>query len=158
MTELQSRVFAILRPVAARVWLLTRGMTLGVRGIVLDDERGVLLIRHGYTAGWHFPGGGVEVGETLQLSLARELAEEANVVVTGTPRLHGVFHQPLFSRRDHVAVFVVREFTWGGAHPPNREIAECRFFPVDALPADVSPGTARRLREVLDGVVVTERW
>ena len=31
-------------------------MTLGVRGIVLDSEEQVFLVRHSYVHGWHFPG------------------------------------------------------------------------------------------------------
>lgn len=152
------RAFTMLRPAVARFWLLKRGMTLGVRGVVIDGEGRVLLIRHGYTPGWHFPGGGVEVGETLRLSLARELDEEAAVTVGGAPVLHGVFHQKSFSRRDHVAVFVVREFNWSGPRAPNREIAECGFFPVGQLPAGTSPGTRRRLAEILEGEPVSEEW
>lgn len=150
--------FRMLRPAAARLWLVTRGMTLGVRGVVLDREGRVLLIRHGYTPGWHFPGGGVEVGETLLTSLARELDEEAGITITGEPVLHGVFHQKAFSRRDHVAVFVVRDFNWSGPRAANREITECGFFPLDDLPEATSPGTRRRLAEILDGQAVSQDW
>ena len=45
-------------------FLVTRPMSLGVRAIVVGAEDKVLLVRHGYVSGWHFPGGGVEVGET----------------------------------------------------------------------------------------------
>ncbi len=152
-----SFIFTLARPLLARFWLLTRGLTLGVRAIVIRDGE-VLLVRHGYAPGWNFPGGGVEVGETAEEALGRELSEEANATLTEPAVLHGVFHQPRFSRRDHVLVYVARGFSWTSAHPPNREIAECRFFPLDALPPDMSPGARRRLDEICRNAPIAPTW
>src|SRR5829696_3546626 len=98
-------------------WRFARGLTLGVRAIVVDGQGRVFLVRHSYVAGWHLPGGGVEAGETLMTALARELAEEGNIVLAETPPLHGVFFNSRVSRRDHVAVFIVRAFHQEG--PPQ---------------------------------------
>src|SRR5690349_5639714 len=103
-------------------WRFARPMTLGVRAAILHPEQGVFLVRHGYTPGWHMPGGGVEAGETLIEALAREVAEEAAIELDGEPALHGVFFNPGASRRDHVAVFVVRAFRQTGERRPDREI------------------------------------
>jgi ADP-ribose pyrophosphatase YjhB (NUDIX family) len=151
-------IYRLARPLLARFWLVKRGLTMGVRGIIINNNGQVLLIRHTYTPGWTFPGGGVEIGETAEEALGRELAEEANVAINGRPELHGVFHQPQFSSRDHVFVYVVRDFTWTGPPKPNHEIAECKFFPVDALPPDMSAGARRRLAEVLDGSAPDRHW
>jgi 8-oxo-dGTP pyrophosphatase MutT (NUDIX family) len=151
-------LYKIARPFLALIWLVLRGLTLGVRGVVLDDQGRVLLIRHGYLPGWNFPGGGVESGETGIDALKRELLEEANVTLTEEPVLHGIFHQPSFSRRDHVLVYVARAFVWPGPNKPNREIAECGFFALNALPPDISPGARRRLGEILDGTPRIVTW
>lgn len=126
--------------------------------MVLDRQNRVFLIKHSYTAGWHLPGGGVEVDETLLDALKRELMEEGNIEITAPPALHGVFFHPVYSQRDHVTIYVVREFQQASAPQPNREIAEHGFFAPDALPPDTTSGTRARIEEVLSGKEPAERW
>jgi len=139
-------------------WRMTRGLTLGVRALVIDEARRIFLVNHTYVRGWHLPGGGVEPGETLLAALARELAEEGNIELTGPPHLHGMFFNGRVSRRDHVACFVVESFRQSAPPAPNREIAAARFFPLDELPGDTTAGTRARIAEVLMGAPVSERW
>jgi hypothetical protein len=84
--------------------------------------------------------------------------EEGAVELTGEPVLHGVFLNSHVSRRDHVAVYVVRQFRQDRIPEPNHEIAECRFFATDALPADISPGSRLRISEVLRGEQPGATW
>ena len=137
---------------------MTRPMTLGVRGVVIDANGSVLLVRHGYVSGWHFPGGGVEAGETCMQALARELGEEARVEIRGAPVLHGLFFNPKPSRRDHVAVYLIRNFAVLGERAPDREIEEARFFPRFALPDGATTGTRARLAEIFDSVPIGDLW
>lgn len=139
-------------------WRFARGLTLGVRGAVLDAENRVLLLRHTYVAGWHMPGGGVEAGETALEALTRELHEEARVALTGVPELHGVFFNRKTSRRDHVLVYVVRDFSLDGIKAPDREIAEIGFFPTGRLPEGTTGATRRRLDEILRGEPRATTW
>jgi 8-oxo-dGTP pyrophosphatase MutT (NUDIX family) len=156
----------LVRPVLARVmrrlfhwwFVLRRPMTLGVRGMVLDDRDRVLLVRHTYIAGWHMPGGGIETGEDSMMALARELEEEARIRLTGTPVWHGLFFNAHASPRDHVGLYVVREFDIIGPHVPDREIAEIGFFARDALPPGTSQGTIRRLDEGFAGLPPDPHW
>ena len=56
---------------------------MGVGGVVLIDGR-VVLIRRGkepLRGRWVIPGGTVELGETLQEALVREMQEETGIVV-----------------------------------------------------------------------------
>jgi 8-oxo-dGTP pyrophosphatase MutT (NUDIX family) len=139
-------------------FLAMRPMTLGVRGVVIDAEGAVLLVRHSYVAGWHFPGGGVEPGETCESALTRELAEEANVVAEPPMQLHGLYFNAHASRRDHVAVYIVRRFRFLGARAPDREILAVRFFAPEALPEDATRGTRARLAEILHSQPLAAHW
>jgi ADP-ribose pyrophosphatase YjhB (NUDIX family) len=147
-----------LRRVLHFYWRFARAMTLGVRAVVIDEAGHIFLVKHSYVSGWHLPGGGVEVGETLAQAVARELHEEGNIDVTEPPQLHGVFFNDRDSRRDHVALFVVRAFRQTAAPVPDREIVAHGFFPVDALPNDTTAATRARIIEVLGGAPVSERW
>ena len=149
--RLRSRLFHL-------SFLLTRPMTLGVRAVVLDADDRVLLVRHGYVAGWHFPGGGVEVGESFAEALSRELEEETRVALVGPPALHGVFFNERPSRRDHVAVYVVRAFRVIGERAPDREIEEARFFARASLPEGTTRAVRARLAEILDSASLSDRW
>jgi 8-oxo-dGTP pyrophosphatase MutT (NUDIX family) len=133
-------------------------MTLGVRGVVLDGDNKVFLVRHSYVAGWHLPGGGVEVGETFLEALRRELLEEGRIELTGEPTLHGLFFNGHVSRRDHVAIYVVRQFRQDRLPAPNHEIVECGFHDPGALPAETTRGTRLRIAEVLHGAAPIATW
>ena len=139
-------------------FLLLRPMSLGVRAIVISPDEKVLLVRHGYVSGWHFPGGGVEVGETCLQSVTRELKEEARVEIEGPPALHGVFFNNRTSRRDHVVAYVVRSFQVLGERAPNWEILEARFFPRSALPEGTTRACRARLAEIFDSAPLSEHW
>ncbi|HWX63271.1 NUDIX domain-containing protein [Bradyrhizobium sp.] len=158
MDDLRRRFEPLLRRVFHLYWRFARGMTLGVRGVVLDADNRVFLVKHSYISGWHLPGGGVEVGETFLQALTRELAEEGRIEVVGEAALHGVFLNSHVSRRDHVAVFVVRQFRQDRLPEPNREIIACGFHAVDRLPEGTTNGTRLRIKEVLAGTAPMATW
>ena len=149
---LRFRAFhAAVRPLLHQYWRFSRGLTLGVRGAVIGEDGRVFLVRHTYTPGWGLPGGGVEARETAVEALTRELREETSIAVRGLPQLHGAFFNRKISQRDHVLVYVVRDFEVIEAKRQDREIAEAGFFPLDALPEDTTPATRRRLQEITSG-------
>ena len=109
------------------------------------------MIRHTYVPGWHLPGGGVETGETALAALGRELVEEGRIEIAGAPVLHGVFFNRRVSRRDHVLVYMVRDFRVIGEKAPDREIAEAGFHALSQLPKGTTAPTRRRLAEIVNG-------
>ncbi len=156
--NLRKRLEPALRRIFHLYWRFARGMTLGVRAVVLDGDYRVFLVKHGYVSGWHLPGGGVEVGETFEDAMRRELLEEGRIEALEEPILHGVFLNSHVSRRDHVAVYIVRHFRQDRRPEPNLEIVACDFFDCSALPAETTEGTRLRISEVLENRAPRSTW
>ncbi|MBV9994614.1 MAG: NUDIX domain-containing protein [Caulobacteraceae bacterium] len=125
------------QPFYRAYWRVSRGMTLGVRAVVVNAEGEVLLVEHTYSHGWHLPGGGVERGETVEAALARELVEEAGVVMNGPPTLVGVRDNYAAFHGDHVVCFRIDRWTRGEATSRGEILHTCWAAP-DALPPGVS--------------------
>jgi 8-oxo-dGTP pyrophosphatase MutT (NUDIX family) len=158
LNRIRRRCEPLLRRFFHAYFLIVRGMTLGVRAVVLDAENRVFLVRHTYVSGWHLPGGGVDLGESMEQAMRRELKEEGDIDLTGAAELHGIFLNSHVSRRDHVAVYVVRQFRQERLPKPNREIVECGFFAITALPEGTTRGTRLRIAEVLEGRPLIATW
>jgi ADP-ribose pyrophosphatase YjhB (NUDIX family) len=137
---------------------LFRGMTLGVRALVVSPQNEVFLVRHTYVPGWYLPGGGVEVGETLLEAITKELREEGNIEPRGPVELVAMFYNKTATNRDHVGYYIVQDFVQTAPFASNREIAEARFFPITDLPEDTTPSTRRRIHEFLNGETSPQIW
>ena len=137
-------------------WRLAGPRTVGVRGVVRDDVGRVLLVRHTYGPPlWHLPGGGVKRRESLADAVTRELREEVGILVDGLA-LHGAYSNLQEGKSDHIVVFVVER--WAARDTNHAEIDACRWFSLDELPAEVSPGTRRRLEELDRSGPVAGDW
>ena len=156
--ELRVAMGRAVRGIVHLYWRMSRGLTLGVRGLVIDERGRVFLVKHTYMRGWHLPGGGVEPGETVLDALARELKEEGNIELLETPALGGVYFHSAVSRRDHVVLFVVHHFRQPAPPVPDREIMAHGFFALDALPEDTSAAARARIAEVFMGAPVSPQW
>lgn len=139
------------------LWSIAQPSLLGVRALVVRGDE-VLLIRHrsGATP-WALPGGAVDAAERLEEAARREVYEEAGVPAE-LVRLLGVYDAFRGNYVNYIAVFVFN--AQSEPNPPRSvEIAEARFFPLDALPAGVDPGSRRRIGEYRSGASgVSAMW
>ncbi len=139
-------------------WMLKRPMTLGVRAFLRNDVGEILLVRHTYVSGWHLPGGGIEPGETALEAVKKEVREEASIELLEEPNLFSIYMNRNISRRDHVLLFECGTWHQSSTFEPNREIAEIGFFPPDSLPEETTPGTQKRIAEVLGHQEISHHW
>ena len=145
-------------PVRHRYRQVVRGLTIGVRAVVIDDAGRVFLVKHSYVPGWYLPGGGIEPGESALDALARELAEEGNFRLDETPELFGLYFHRKEWRRGHVALYAVRRWHQPAPPEPSLEIVAHCFADPHALPENATSSTRRRCAELFDGVPRSPFW
>jgi ADP-ribose pyrophosphatase YjhB (NUDIX family) len=138
--------------------LFQRPMTLGVRGLIIDKDERILLVKHTYVTGFYLPGGGVEPGETIVQALERELREECAISLKSPPLLHNIYLNKRSSSRDHVALFLIRDFSDEGPRLPDKEIAEVKYFSVNELPNEATPATRARINEIINNTPTSSYW
>ncbi len=121
------------------MWLLSPKYSVGVTGLLLDDEGRVLLLRHTYRGSkpWGLPGGGLQPGETLEECLERELREETGMHVEVGELLWAASHThrrlvDFIYRCTPLPGQSIKEFR------PGAEVVEARYFAADSLPNGVS--------------------
>ncbi|MBM3135800.1 MAG: NUDIX domain-containing protein [Chloroflexi bacterium] len=131
-----------------------------IAGVGVAVRRGdrVLLVQRGLEPGrgrWAFPGGVIELGETLPEAAHRELAEECGIQA----RLGEVLEAVDRIERDeagrvryHYVVVVFRGEYAGGEAQPASDAMAARWVTADELAAlDMSPRVKALVRRVLEG-------
>jgi 8-oxo-dGTP pyrophosphatase MutT (NUDIX family) len=124
--------------------------------LIRTEDRRVLLCRLTYTNDGHLPGGVVEVGESPQLAVSREVEEELGLTIAAGALVLTDWLPPWGGWDD--AVCLVFD---GGVHDESivegivrqqREIREARFCTVDEAHELCADFTARRLVAALRNV------
>lgn len=118
---------------------------VGAQMIILRDDT-VLLVRPTYRDSWEFPGGGVKRSESPMAAAIRETQEEAGVVVTSAIPVPVL---PLRFPAGESHLFLAKAFRDPEVWRPTFEIADRRYFPIDALPVDLSSGEKEALHTLL---------
>ena len=130
-------------------------VAFGVAGAIFDEEGRVLLVRQSYMRGWRLPAGGVGRGEPAPQALLRELKEEVGFSGGAAKFFH------LYSRKAGWATNVIALYrVEGGAvsFRPNWEVRAVLFADPHHPPEGTTLATRRRLKELVDGVPVSDHW
>lgn len=123
--------------------------------LVRDPADRVLMCRLTYKQDWDLPGGVVEVGESPQLAVSREVAEELGLTITAGDLLLTDWLPPWGGWDD--AVCLVFD---GGVHEPaivdtivmeEREIRDARFCTLAEVRELAADFTTRRVEAALSG-------
>jgi len=145
----QSRVAATSRTYPARP-------IPGVAGIIIHEDRILLSVRGKPPSEgkWGLPGGAVEVGETVEEALVREVAEETSVTVKPL-KLVAVLDNVNRDEEDRVMYhYVLFEYLCGyvaGDVHPGSDAPDARWVPLGDLDSvDMMPTTRRFIEKILE--------
>ena len=136
-------------------WMRIR--TRGVKVMLFNDAGELLLIRNSYGNKRVFllPGGGVGRGETPEAAVVREVREELNLEIVDL-NFVATYESSAEGKRDNIHLFSATPR--GLLEADSVELEEARFFPLDALPQNLSPATFRRISEVRGERPINGRW
>lgn len=126
--------------------------SVSVSGIVIDAEDRVLVIRRADNGHWEAPGGVLELDETFEDGVRREVAEETGVQVR-IDRLTGVYKN--LSRG--IVALVFRCSPEKGSGHPTDEACEVRWMTRDEIREAMVPAFAIRALDAFEDGPPTTR-
>jgi 8-oxo-dGTP diphosphatase len=125
---------------------------VAVAGVVVDDDGRVLVIKRRDNGRWEAPGGVLELDETFEVGVRREVAEETGVDVA-VEHLTGVYKNVV--RKVVVLVFRCRPLS-GQPHETD-EAAAARWIDPAEIESLVLPAYAVRITDALHGGAAASR-
>lgn len=136
--------------------ILFRHPVTGATIIPILPDGQIVLVRRLDTGKWSLPGGIVNWGEDIPITVERELEEETGLKLVKISRLVGVYSAPNRDPRIHsIAVLVEAQVRGSMQVGDQLEISEVKAFPLDLVPkGNLSHDHDRQLQDYLDGVTV----
>ncbi len=120
--------------------------------IIVEDSLGRILMQQRTDDGtWSYPGGRIEIDETVEEAARREVFEECGLKV-GNMTLLGVFSGPelnhIYPNGNEVCgidiVYISHDYT-GSLESFDGEAKQMGFYPIDALPQPISAMNAKQI-------------
>ncbi|BAX96080.1 NUDIX hydrolase [Mycobacteroides stephanolepidis] len=119
--------------------------SVSVAGIVFDDDDRVLVIRRDDNGHWEAPGGVLELGESFEDGVRREVLEETGLEVS-VERLTGVYKNLTHG----IVALVYRCRPVRGDTHPTAEAREVRWMTRGQVEASMTPAFAVRVLDAFD--------
>ena len=146
-TEVEGRE----RPTCAQcAFVLYENPACAAAGIVLDDERRVLLIQRAiepFKGHWALPAGYQEINEDPSQTAVREIFEESGIEVE-VVELFDLLVIPEDARKPaNLAVFLCRQI--GGTLKPGNDAIDAAWFDLERLPEKLGFDNRRRILDRL---------
>lgn len=114
--------------------------SVSVAGIVVRDDGRVLVIRRDDNGNWEAPGGVLELDESFEAGVQREVLEETGLAVT-VERLTGVYKNLTHG----IVALVYRCRPTGGEPHPTEEAREIRWMTTEEVQATMAPAFGVRV-------------
>lgn len=120
--------------------------SVSVAAVVTNDDGHVLVIQRRDNGAWQLPGGVLELEESIEDGVRREVKEETGADVTPIA-LTGVYKNIKLG----VVALVFRASFDGGELGPTEESAAVQWWQADRVPAEMNEAFAVRIIDALDG-------
>ncbi|WP_415068792.1 NUDIX domain-containing protein [Hyphomicrobium sp.] len=131
-----------------KYWRIVRGLRLSVEACIVDETGRVLMVRNESGGNWELPIGQVLKDESFDMAL-RRLLGTLGIEVNGRP-------EPAFfyarGKYEQTGLCLVRHWRRRAA----ASAPEPSFFPAHALPGDVCPSAAERIRRVTEDRTISQ--
>jgi ADP-ribose pyrophosphatase YjhB (NUDIX family) len=112
---------------------------VGARGVILDDQRRLLLIQRSDNHRWAIPAGAMELGESMRDCAVREVWEETGLRATSLTPFAFYSAYQYTNEYGHTYQQILMSFridSWEGElQRQTEESVDAGFFALDALPA-----------------------
>ena len=120
--------------------------SVSVAGIVVRDDDRVLVIRRDDNGQWEAPGGVLNLDESFEEGVRREVLEETGLQVT-VERLTGVYK----NLTQGIVALVYRCRPGDGGTHPTAEAREVRWMTREEVVSAMNPAFAVRVLDAFDG-------